>query len=146
MPFDLAIRGATAEDEASIVSLWQACGLTTSYNDPAQDFRFARGKESSDVLVGISSTRQIVGSAMVGHDGHRGWIYYVAADPAFRDQGIGRRMMEAAEQWLRDKNIVKAMLMVRETNAQVMDFYKHLDFERTPSVVMQKWLVKPRKA
>jgi ribosomal protein S18 acetylase RimI-like enzyme len=90
----LTIRSATADDEAAIAALWQACGLVTSYNDPAKDFRFARDKSNSDVLVGIHEDGNLVGSVMVGHDGHRGWIYYVAADPNYRKQGIGRRMTE----------------------------------------------------
>ena len=71
----MKIRSATLEDEAAIVALWQACGLTVPYNDPAQDFRFALGKANSDILV----FDDLSGSVMVGHDGHRGWLYYVSA-------------------------------------------------------------------
>jgi ribosomal protein S18 acetylase RimI-like enzyme len=91
------------------------------------------------VLVAIHDDGKLVGS-VVGHDGHRGRIYYVAADPNYRKQGIGRRMTEAAEQWLKERKVVKVMLLVRETNTQVVDFYKRLDFETIPRVIMQKWL------
>jgi ribosomal protein S18 acetylase RimI-like enzyme len=140
MPHRLTIRSAAPDDEASIAALWQACGLVTSYNDPAEDFRFARGKSNSDVLVGVREDGKLVGCVMVGHDGHRGWIYYVAADPNYGKQGIGRRMTAAAEQWLKDRKVVKVMLLVRETNTQVVDFYKRLGFETIPRVIMQKWL------
>lgn len=140
MPANLTIRSATADDEVSIVALWQACGLVISYNDPTQDFRFAHGKANSDVLVGIDTEGKVVGSVMVGHDGHRGWMYYVAADPKYRKHGIGRRMTEAAEQWLKKHDIVKVMLLVRETNTQVVSFYERLGFENIPLVTMQKWL------
>jgi ribosomal protein S18 acetylase RimI-like enzyme len=136
----LTIRNATAEDEQRVAALWRASDLVTSYNDPSKDFHFARAKEGSDVLVGLDAEQTIVGSVMVGHDGHRGWIYYVASDPKHRNQGIGRLMVEAAEQWLKRRGVVKAMLMVRETNRQVVEFYEHLGFEAVPRVVMQKWL------
>jgi ribosomal protein S18 acetylase RimI-like enzyme len=136
----LTIRSATAKDEARVAALWRACNLVASYNDPSKDFHFARAKEGSDILVGIEAEQTIVGSVMVGHDGHRGWIYYVASDPKHRNQGIGRSMVEAAEQWLKDKGVVKVMLLVRETNTQVVDFYKNLGFEAIPRVIMQKWL------
>jgi ribosomal protein S18 acetylase RimI-like enzyme len=138
--FGLTIRTATAEDEPHVVALWRASNLVASYNDPAKDFHFARAKEGSDVLVGLDAEQAIVGSVMVGHDGHRGWIYYVAADPKHRNQGIGRLMVEAAEQWLKNTGVVKVMLLVRETNTQVVDFYKNLGFEAIPRVIMQKWL------
>jgi ribosomal protein S18 acetylase RimI-like enzyme len=34
------------------------------------------------------------------------------------------------------------MLLVRETNTEVVGFYKHLGFETVPRVTMQKWLEK----
>jgi ribosomal protein S18 acetylase RimI-like enzyme len=136
----LTIRNATAKDESRVIALWRACNLVTSYNDPSRDFRLARAKEGSDILVGLDDEQAIVGSVMVGHDGHRGWIYYVASDPKHRNQRIGRSMVEAAEEWLKNKGVVKIMLLVRETNTQVVEFYKHLGFEAIPRVIMQKWL------
>lgn len=49
-------------------------------------------------------------------------------------------MTEAAEEWLKERGVVKVMLLVRETNTQVIDFYEHLGFETIPRVIMQKWL------
>jgi ribosomal protein S18 acetylase RimI-like enzyme len=80
-------------------------------------------RRASDLLVGAEEKGVIVGSIMIGHDGHRGWIYYVAAHPDYRKRGIGRQMTYAAEEWLRERGIVKVMLLVRDTNTQVVDFY-----------------------
>jgi ribosomal protein S18 acetylase RimI-like enzyme len=136
------IRSATVEDEAAVVSLWQACGLTTAQNDPVQDFRFALGKPSSDILLAGPGdiAGDISGAIMVGHDGHRGWLYYVAVAPAQRRQGIGRRLAEAAEAWLKERGVPKAHLMVRETNHQVAAFYERIGYEPMPRINMQKWL------
>lgn len=138
----LDIRPATAADEAAVVALWHACGLVASYNDPAADFRFARDGACSDVLVG-EAAGVIRGSVMVGHDGHRGWLYYVAAHPETRGAGIGRRMVEAGEDWLRGRGVVKVHLLVRETNTQVIGFYERLNYETAPRVMMAKWLAEP---
>lgn len=135
----LITRSARAEDEPAVVALWQACGLIVSYNDPSADFRFARGGPASDVLVGEADGR-IVGSVMVGHDGHRGWLYYLAAAPDRRGRGVGRRMVEAAEAWLRERGVPKAQLIVRETNTRVVGFYERLGYEVAPRVLMAKWL------
>src|SRR4051812_33835794 len=96
----LTIRRAVPDDETSVVELWRACDLVAGYNDPDVDFRFARAGACSDVLVGEDQTGCISGSVMVGHDGHRGWLYYVASAPCSRGSGIGRQMMQAAEEWL----------------------------------------------
>lgn len=135
----LKIRAATSEDEPAVVELWRLCGLVTSYNDPAADFGFARAGACSDVLVG-ESDGIIRASVMVGHDGHRGWLYYVASDPLARGKGYGRQVVEAGESWLRQQGVAKVQLLVRETNTQVVGFYEHLGFEVTPRVVLAKWL------
>lgn len=136
----LTIRSASPEDEQTVVALWRACDLVASYNDPVADFRFAKVGACSDVLVGADRTGQIRGSVMVGHDGHRGWLYYVASDPGSRGSGFGRQMVHAAEDWLHRRGVVKVQLLVRETNTKVVSFYEHLGFEVAPRVVMSKWL------
>jgi len=139
----LTIRSAALEDEQNVVGLWRACDLVVSYNDPAADFRFAKAGSCSDVLVAEDDVGRIVGSVMVGHDGHRGWLYYVASEPRSRGSGFGRRMVQAAEEWLRQRGVVKAQLLVRETNTKVVSFYERLGFETAPRVVMSKWLSEP---
>ncbi len=139
----LTVRRAVPEDEAKVIELWRACDLVVSYNDPAADFRFAMAGACSAVLVGEDETGRICGTVMVGHDGHRGWLYYVAAAPDARGVGIGRQMVQAAEAWLRERGVVKAQLMVRETNTKVVSFYERLGFEIAPRVVMGKWLGQP---
>ncbi len=139
----LTIRAADPVDEAAAVALWRACGLVVPHNDPAADFRFARAGACSDILLGQDATGRIVGSVMVGHDGHRGWLYYVAADPASRGVGVGRRMVQAAEAWLRARGVPKVQLMVRPSNAQAVAFYERLGFEETPRTVMARRLDTP---
>jgi hypothetical protein len=83
----LTVKSAVAEDEQAVVALWRACDLVASYNDPVADFRFAKAGSCSDVLFDDAGE---VAGIMVGHDGHRGWLYYVAARPTSRSKGVGR--------------------------------------------------------
>ena len=136
----LSLRAATAGDESAVIALWRACGLVVSWNDPVADFRRALGRDNSDILIAADPSGTIVGAAMVGHDGHRGWIYYLAADPHRRRQGIGRKLVAAAERWVADRGIPKLQLMIRETNTEVVRFYERVGFENAPRTIMQKWL------
>lgn len=136
---DLVIEPASDADIPALAALWRDCNLVAAYNDPAEDIAFARGKPNSDVLVGRLDGR-IVASVMVGQDGHRGWLYYVAVDPGERKTGLGAQIVEAGEDWLRARNVRKAMLMIRETNTGVRAFYERIGYEAAPRVVMQRWL------
>ena len=112
---------ATDQDIPAIIGLWNDCGLTRPWNDPAQDIAFAREKSESDVLVGWLDDK-IVASVMVGHDGHRGVVYYVAVSPHIHGKGLGRQMMSAAENWLTDRGVWKMNLLIREGNEKVQSF------------------------
>ena len=95
----LAIALIADADIASVAALWQRCDLTRPWNDPSGDIAFARRGPNSAVLVGRHADA-IVATVMVGHDGHRGWFYYLAVDPALQGRGFGRTMTQAAEAWL----------------------------------------------
>src|SRR3954454_7191962 len=135
----LSISPITDADVPQVVALWQRCGLTRPWDDPAADIALARRGNNAMILVGRAESA-IVASALVGHDGHRGWVYYVAVDPDHQKQDFGRTMMAAAEDWLRAQGIEKIMLMVRPDNAQVRAFYDRLGYETQERVVYAKWL------
>jgi ribosomal protein S18 acetylase RimI-like enzyme len=116
---------ADAELDA-VVELWTRCELLRPWNDPRSDIAFARNRSNSEV--------------MVGHDGHRGCVYYVAVDPSFRSKGFGRAIMSAAENWLRERGIAKLNLMVRAENSNVRSFYYALGYAEQERVVCAKWL------
>lgn len=126
------------EDEA-VVALWTACGLTRPWNDPRQDLRLARDGATSTVLV-AAEDEQVVGSIMVGFDGHRGWVYYLAVDPDRRGRSLGRELMAAAEAWLSDRGAPKIQLMVRADNTAALGFYERLGLERQTVVVLGRRL------
>jgi ribosomal protein S18 acetylase RimI-like enzyme len=135
------IRDIRDGDFDQIVALWHAAGVARPWNDPARDIAFARRDDHSTILVAEQAGR-IVASAMLGEDGHRGWVYYVAVDPALQGSGLGRRIMDAAEAWLVARGVWKVQLLVREDNRRVVDFYERLGYHDTRTVCMQKVLEK----
>jgi len=135
----LSVAPIEDDDVAAVVSLWERCGLTRPWNDPAADMALARRDGNSTVLVGRDGPN-IVASVMVGHDGHRGWVYYVSVDPECRGKGFGRIIMAAAEQWLRERGILKLMLIVRRDNTKVQAFYETLDYSEQDRTLYAKWL------
>ena len=124
---------------ADVIALWQACGLTRPWNDPAADIALARRGPNSAILIGRDGDAMIA-TAMVGHDGHRGWVYYVAVDPERRAQGHGRAIMKAAEDWLRQAGIAKLQLMVRRENTKAGAFYQSIGYAESQTIVFAKWL------
>jgi ribosomal protein S18 acetylase RimI-like enzyme len=135
----LAIAPLEDVDIDAVIALWQRCGLTRPWNDPRADIALARQGSNATVLLGRDGDA-IVASVLVGHDGHRGWVYYVTVDPAHRKKSFGRAIMTAAEDWLRARGVMKLQLMVRPDNTQVQAFYETLDYDEQERIVYAKWL------
>ena len=109
------------------VALWEQVGLTRPWNDAPADFARAVDGPASAVLGGFAGD-QLIATAMVGHDGHRGWVYYLAVAETAQGNGHGAAMMAACEQWLRARGVPKVNLMVRATNAAANGFYDALGY------------------
>ncbi|WP_277208687.1 GNAT family acetyltransferase [Isoptericola croceus] len=134
------LREITDDDVAQVVALWRECDLTRPWNDPYRDIADARRNPTSTVLVARDAASAVVGSVMAGYEGHRGWLYYVAVAPGLQGTGLGRRLVEAAEEWLRDAGASKVMLMVRTTNEHVRDFYGRLGYSVQDVAVLGRWM------
>ncbi len=135
----MQIREMTHDDIDSVTALWQACGLTRPWNDVGQDMHFALNGPASTGLVGLVDGR-IAAGLLVGHDGHRGSVYYVAVHPDHRSGGYGRQIMAAAEDWLRERGGWKLNLLVRQGNEDVMNFYRALDYADQQCIALGKRL------
>ena len=133
------IREATAPDRGEVIALWEACGLTRPWNDPIADFDRATGWAGSTILI-AELEDATVATAMVGYDGHRGWVYYLAVDPARQHAGLGRAMMAAAKDWLAAKGAPKVQLMVRADNERALAFYESLGLERQNVVTFGRFI------
>jgi ribosomal protein S18 acetylase RimI-like enzyme len=136
------IRALTAADRGAATSLWDEAGMTRPWNEPDSDFdRVLRGPTSA--VLGALDAGELGATVMVGHDGHRGWVYYLAVKPGIRRRGLGRRMMHEAESWLRERGAVKLNLMVRDGNPEALGFYQQLGYEEAEVTVLARWLVDP---
>lgn len=122
-----------------IVALWTRCRLTRPWNDPHADIAFASDSANATILAGRIGGK-IVSSVMVGHDGHRGTVYFVAVDPELQNRSLGRGIMKAAEDWLRRRGVWKLNLIVRAENEAVIQFYESIGYSVEERVNLAKWI------
>ncbi|MEM0986998.1 MAG: GNAT family acetyltransferase [Pseudomonadota bacterium] len=135
------LRPATRADGPAIIDLWHRCDLVVPHNPPQTDFTRAMVSPHAEIFV-VHAPVGVVGSVMVGEDGHRAWVYYLAVNPEVRKQGLGEQLMAAAEAWADARGARKIQLMIRPGNAPVREFYAATGYAETPRLVMAKWLDK----
>ncbi len=129
------ITPLTTTDADAAVALWTAAGLVRPWNDPRADF--LRAIDNAAVL-GLKRDGTLAATVMVGDDGHRGWVYYLAVAESERGRGLGRAMMRAAEDWLAKRGVPRLNLMVRADNSAVRAFYAALGYRTSDVAVLQK--------
>jgi ribosomal protein S18 acetylase RimI-like enzyme len=130
--------GVLAEVEIpAAAALWAAAGLTRPWNDPVADACRALAGPASAILA-ARRDGVLIGTVMTGHDGHRGWVYYLAVAADSQHGGIARALMAAAEDWCTAAGVPRLNLMVRAGNAGVLGFYDRLGYRSSDVVVLQK--------
>ena len=136
----MEIRSYSESDEASVAELWRRVFPDSpSWNHPETDIQRKLAVQRELFLTAWLDA-ELVGTAMAGYDGHRGWVYYVAVKPGSRRQGIGSALMRHVEETLADLGCPKLNLQVRVTNDEVMAFYRELGYEVEERVSMGKRL------
>ena len=125
------------EEAAGAIALWRACELTVPWNDPQSDFDRALATPTSTVLGGFIDD-VLIATVMLGYDGHRGWVYYLAVAPDKQGQGYGKTLMKACEDWMKVRGVPKLQLMVRATNSKTVGFYEGLGYSDAEVVVLGK--------
>lgn len=124
----LNYRDFTENDTEAVVALWHECGLTRPWNDPRKDI-VRKITDRNGAFWVVENAYGIIASVMVGYDGHRGTINYLAVIPAAQDQGIGGELMNRAETYLTGLGCPKVSFCVRKDNLPVLSFYNRLGYE-----------------
>ncbi len=124
---DIAIRAFEAADTNGVIDLWRECGLLRPWNDPEKDIARKIADSPWGLLVAESNGR-LAGALMVGYDGHRGSINYLAVAPDLHGTGLGRVLVAHAEELLVARGCPKVNLSVRGDNDEAIGFYEHLGY------------------
>jgi ribosomal protein S18 acetylase RimI-like enzyme len=132
------IRSFAAGDAQQVVALWREVLFDGQpHNAPDYSLRLKLAHDT-ELLVVAEVEGRIVGAAMGGFDGHRGWIYSVAVRPECQRQGVGRALIARLEELLIERGAPKINLQVRLANDRVVGFYQRLGYVVEPRVSMGK--------
>jgi ribosomal protein S18 acetylase RimI-like enzyme len=134
------IRPFSIEDEKAVITLWQKCDLVRPWNNPRLDIQRKLKVNRELFLVGLLNST-IVATAMGGYDGHRGWVNYLAVEPALQRKGFGRQLMQEIEKRVLELGCPKLNLQVRSGNAAAIEFYNRIGYEDDNVISLGKRLI-----
>ena len=136
----MSIRQFALADTEAVVALWEVCGLVRPWNDPRMDIE-RKLQVQPELFLVVEDDGAVVGSAMVGYDGHRGWINYLAVAPTHRRLGIARALVTRAEDELLQRGCPKLNLQVRAGNEAALAFYRGIGYVEDGAIGLGKRLI-----
>jgi ribosomal protein S18 acetylase RimI-like enzyme len=138
---DFDIRQYLPQDQNAVIEVWRKCNLTRSWNNPEMDIKRKLKVNPELFLVGVIGNR-VVATVMGGYEGHRGWVNYLAVEPAYQKKGLGRQLMSEIENKLKAMGCPKLNLQVRIGNHEALVFYEKIGYKNDDVISMGKRLIK----
>ena len=136
----MIIRPYMPGDENTVIEIWRKCDLVKPWNNPKRDIERKLEVDPELFLVGLVDNR-VVATVIGGYDGHRGWLYYLAVDPAYQRMGLGRQIMNEVERRIMATGCSKINLQIRADNSPVVEFYESIGYQTEDRISMGRRLI-----
>jgi len=123
-------------DYEEALSLWQRCegvGLSEADSREGLEAFLARNPRTSFVA---RTSQGLVGTALCGHDGRRGYLHHLAVDEGERRRALGRSLVTHCLSALRGEGIDKCHLFVLSGNQAALAFWKQIGWAERTELVM----------
>jgi len=118
------------KDYDEIIVSWKNTeGVGLSGSDDSKESIEKFMSKNPDTCFVAKNDGIIIGTIMAGSDGRRGHIYHLMVKPEYRKQGIGRKLLEKAENGLREEGITKAFLVVYKENDIGNGFWEKVGYK-----------------
>ena len=142
--FDL--RPMTAEDIPDALTLWSGMPGLSLFPCDSREGLSRYLKRNPGLSVVARRDGRLVGAALAGHDGRRGFLHHVAVTPDFRRRGVGRAMVEWCVNAVAAEGIGRCLILVNAGNDEAKDFWRHIGWIDRPNVQVMAITPCPERA
>jgi len=133
-------REFVMNDYDDVIALWEGIeGIEICEGDSREEIAEYLKRNPGLSRVAIVDDK-IVGAALCGHDGRRGWIYHLAVASAYRRQKIGNVLLESCLNALRAIGLKRAIILVAQDNPGGHDFWLRNGWEDLNAFAMTREL------
>ena len=102
--------------------------------------REARGATPGSKFAVVIERGEVLGYAVTGRAGTRGYLQRLAVDPRHSGKGIGTDLVMDSFDWAFHRGVQRMMVNTQERNQRALGLYRHLGFEPEPDglVVLER--------
>ena len=132
----MEIRNMQLDDYDSIDALWLSCpGMGLNNLDDSREGIAKYLARNPDTCFAAMEQGRVIGAILTGHDGRRGYISHTAVSPAHQRHGIGKQMVNAALNALKEQGINKVNLVAFAHNEKGNAFWEKMGFTQRPDLI-----------
>ena len=138
---DIELREMTIDDYQTVYGVWKNSeGIGLSDADSREGVKRFLAHNPGLSYIALDG-EQVVGAALCGHDGRRGYIHHLAVIPSHRKRGIGKSLVNRCMFALMQIGISKCHLFVFGDNQGAIDFWKNVGWtQRVELMMMSQYL------
>ena len=117
----------------------------SGFGAKSREWKFAKAIRKEEIaqylkrnpgLSRVAEARgQLVGVALCGHDGRRGWIYHLAVSPSYRRQKTGKLLLDDCVRGLREAGLKRAIILVAGDNPAGRQFWLQNGWEEIDGAI-----------
>ncbi|MDF2179442.1 GNAT family N-acetyltransferase [Aliiglaciecola sp. CAU 1673] len=130
----MKIRKATPEDLKALLPHAQAAATTFAVEQAAFTKAYVHLLESDASIILVAELEEEIVGYCLGHqhltffaNGRSSWLEEIFVQEAYRKTGVGRKLMDAFEEWAKSHDYKLIALATRRAAA----FYKAIGFEES---------------
>ncbi len=129
MESPVCLKPLHASDYPELMALWKSAGwIDVRQTDTPEALAKFLDRNPSCNFAAYAGAR-LVGAVLAGHDGWRGYLYHMAVVPDYRGRGIGRQLVLAATESIRQEGIPKVHCLVKCENQGAQRFWAACGFK-----------------
>lgn len=126
----ITIRTLSTDDYDVICEVWRESGLHYQPTGRESPESFAAQMASGlQIVLGAEMDGQLVGVAVVTHDGRKGWINRLGVRAAYQRRGVGRELIQASEALIHEKGLPIAAALVEHQNEASLGLFRSAGFQ-----------------
>ncbi|MCQ2011394.1 MAG: GNAT family N-acetyltransferase [Sporolactobacillus sp.] len=132
----MKIRLMEIEDYAEVHRLWtntNGMGMRSLDDSVKGIEKFLKRNPTTNFIA--EENHKIIGVILCGNDGRRGYIYHTAVDSNYRRRGVGKQLVDAIINALREEDINKVALVVFATNETGNNFWQKIGFNKREDII-----------
>lgn len=132
---DAILRPLVPVDYDPAYALWTATpGMGLGGGDSREGITALLARNPGLSVAAVDG-ETLVGTALVAHDGRRGFIYHLAVAEASRGRGLGRAMVAWALDRFREAGLTRCHIVVYSHNESGRAFWRHMGFRERPDIL-----------